>query len=171
MYDSGLVHSYFMRRMTLSDDEYDAEAEPIFIKIPVELMAPSLDQCILLGILGEYYAVDAYILIDAIEEDATCPGKIAITPFGLVSNITLLLTSSFEDGVEVITGLITPYGEFALGFFDGNQMISPIIDDNLIKSLRLKTSDEVQAAHNDFLESIKCSDCEEHVYIPNALYT
>ena len=123
MYDSGLVRSYFMRRMTLSDDEYDDEAEPIFIKIPVELMTPSLDQCILLGILGEYYAVDAYILIDAIEEDATCPGKIAITPFGLVSNITLLLASSFEDGVEVITGLITPYGEFALGFFDGNQMV------------------------------------------------
>ena len=170
MYDSGLVHSYFMRRMTLSDDEYDDEAEPIFIKIPVELMAPSLDQCILLEVLSEYYAVDAYILIDNIEEDATCPGKIAITPFGLVSNITLLLTSSFENGVEVITGLITPYGEFALGFFDGNQMVSPIVDDNLIRSLRLKASDEIQAAHNDFLESIECSDCRERVYIPNVLY-
>ena len=170
MFENNLSDCYFMRRMTLSDDEYDEEAEPIFIKIPVSLLAPSMDQCILLGVLSGYYAVDAYILIDSIEENYLDQSQVTIIPFGVVTNITLLITSEFEDGVEAITGIITPYGEFALGFFDGNQMISPIMDDYLAEELGLKASMEVQAAHNDFLKSIECDDCEEKVYIPNALY-
>lgn len=158
---------YFMRRTTLSFDEYDEEAEPVFIKIPVELMAPSYDQCVLLGVLGGYYNVDPYIIIDSIEEKY---GKVSIVPFGIRANITLLITSCYEDNVEFITGLVTPHGEFALGFFDGNQMILPIMDNSIAEELGLRLSKEVLEAHNDFLKSIDCGDCDERVYVPNALY-
>lgn len=176
MFESALSDCYFMRRLVLTDEgeddeDYEAaieEVAPIFIKIPVSMLAPSLDQCMLLGILGGYYAVDVYILIDSIEENYE---EIIIEPYGIRTNITLLITSRFEDeDVEVITGITTPYGEFALGFFDGNQMVSPIMDDYLAKELGLKVSKEALEKHNEFLESIECDDCEECVYVPNALY-
>ncbi len=162
--------SYFMRRTTLSFDEDDEDAEPIFIKIPVDILSPSLDQCALLGVLSGYYAADPYIIIDTLVEDMPEYGKISLVPFGVTSNVTLLITSC-EEGLEVISGLITPMGEFELGFFDGNQMVLPIMDNDITEELGLRISEEVLVAHNDFLRSIDCEDCEERVYVPIALYT
>lgn len=168
MYKVNSDGCYFMRRTTLSEDEFDEEAEPVFIKIPAKMMSPPRDLCLLMGILGGYYAVDGYILIDSIEESEF---EITIEPYGVMANITLLITSRFKDeDLEVITGIITPYGEFALAFFDDNIMVSPVIDKCIAKELGLTVSEEVLVAHNDFLKSIDCDDCEEKVYIPMALY-
>ena len=164
------IPSYFMRRITLSFDEEDEDAAPVFIKIPADLLAPSFDQCVLLGVLDGYYSTDTYILLDALEEDIMDQEKVNVIPFGVATNITLLVTLCYEDGLEEIIGLITPLGEFELGFFDGNQKISPILDDYIAKELGLKLSTEVLELHNDFLRSIECDDYNEKVYIPNALY-
>ncbi|MDO4889664.1 MAG: hypothetical protein Q4A25_03190 [Candidatus Saccharibacteria bacterium] len=160
---------FFMRRTTLSEDEFDEEAAPLFIKIPIDFMMPSVNQIALLTMLGEYYGADGYMLVDSLEENKFT-GDVRLVPFGISANITLLITSTFSDGVEMIVGLITQCGEFALGFFDGNDMVIPVLDKEISRILELETSEKVQEAHNDFLRSIDCEDCKEQIYIPNVLY-
>ena len=161
--------SYFMRRTTLSSEEYDEDVALVYIKIPANILMPDLDQCIILGVLDGYYAVDTYILVDSCEEDMMEYGKFNLVPFGIAANITLLITRRYEDGVEEIMGLITPLGEFALGFFDGNQTVAPILDEYVAEELGLSLSEEILELHNDFLKSIECDD-DERVYIPKKLY-
>lgn len=165
--------SYYLRRVVLPPDEFDESDNGIelYIRIPTAL-APELfpDQEAILTILDQYYEADGYLMIDDITELAD--GRIYVEVFGITSNISLLVTAKCEyDGSEEIIGMITPYGEFALGFISGNEMVFPTLDDGIREALDLKPSKEVTVAHNQFLESIDCPDCNEYVYIPQALYT
>lgn len=165
-----LKSSYFMRVFYWDWDEEGLS--PVFIKIPLTILSPSPNMLALLVALENYYSLECYLMISEIREISD--DKIGIIPFGVATEEAMLVTTCIDDGYtsgQFLCGVTSASGEYELLALDQDGHFAVMAaTQGLADYLGLEYIEEATALHKEYLEELGCSEDEEYIYFPSALY-